>query len=106
MKMELIKKIDDLDNKFEVSFQQYMHETEPKTQLYTELLLGNEKTTTEIHDMTIKINRTKKQTQRLAMKAQQMQRENDDRNGALKKEKETIVAHYHALKKKMAKLRN
>ena len=35
-----------------------------------------------------------------------MQRENDDRNGALKKEKETIVAHYHALKKKMAKLRN
>lgn len=31
MKMELIKKIDQLDNAFEVSFQQYMHETEPKT---------------------------------------------------------------------------
>ena len=32
MKMELIKKIDALDGQFEVSFQQYMHETEQKTQ--------------------------------------------------------------------------
>ena len=29
-----------------------MHETEPKTQLYTELLSGNERTTTEIKSMT------------------------------------------------------
>ena len=52
MKMELIKKIDQLDNAFEVSFQQYMHETEPKTQLYTELLRGNEETTKDIRGMT------------------------------------------------------
>ena len=31
MKMDLIKKIDALDNAFEVEFQQYMHETEHKT---------------------------------------------------------------------------
>ena len=34
-----------------------------------------------------------------------MKRENDDRNNALRREKETIVKHYHDLKKKMAKLR-
>jgi len=83
-----------------------MHETEPRTQLYTELLGGNEKTTSDIKDMTMNINRVKKKTQRLALKAQQLQRENDDRNNALRREKDTIIAHYHALKKKMAKLRN
>ena len=41
MKMELIKKIDALDNAFEVNFQQYMHETETKTLLYSELLDNN-----------------------------------------------------------------
>ena len=51
MKMELIKKIDTLDNAFEVSFQQYMHESEPKTQLYTELLKRNEETTIAIGSM-------------------------------------------------------
>ena len=45
MKMDLIKKIDALDNAFEVSFQQYMHETEPKTLLYSDLLDNNEQTT-------------------------------------------------------------
>ena len=83
-----------------------MHETEPKTQLYTELLSGNEKTTSEIKRMSQDINRVKKKTQRLALKAQQLKRENDDRNDALKREKDTIIKHYHDLKKKMAKLRN
>ena len=46
-----------------------MHETEPKTQLYTELLSGNEKTTSEIKRMSQDINRVKKKTQRLALKA-------------------------------------
>ena len=58
--MDLIKKIDALDNAFEVSFQQYMHETEPKTLLYSELLDNNEETTKEIRDFTAQINRTKK----------------------------------------------
>ena len=105
MKMELIKKIDALDGQFEVSFQQYMHETEQKTQQYSDLLESNEDTTKNISDMTIEINRVKRKTQRLALKASQMKRENDDRNESLRKEKEAIVRHYHDLKKKMAKLR-
>ena len=36
--------------------------------------------------MTFSINRVKKQTQRLALKASQIKRENDDRNDALKRE--------------------
>ena len=55
--------------------------------------------------MTIDINRVKRKTQRLALKAAQMKRENDDRNESLRREKETIVRHYHDLKRKMAKLR-
>jgi fructose-1,6-bisphosphatase len=42
MKMDLIKKIDALDNAFEVSFQQYMSETEPKTGEYAKLLDSND----------------------------------------------------------------
>ena len=85
--MELIKKIDALDGQFEVSFQQYMHETEQKTQQYSDLLESNEDTTKNISDMTIEINRVKRKTQRLALKASQMKRENDDRNESLRKEK-------------------
>lgn len=55
--------------------------------------------------MTFNINRIKKQTQKLALKAAQIKRENDDRNEALRRERDTIVHHYHELKKKMAKLR-
>lgn len=58
--MDLIKKIDALDNQFEVSFQQYMHETETKTQLYSDLLKNNEETTEKIREMTSAINRIKK----------------------------------------------
>ena len=50
--MDLIKKIDALDNAFEVSFTQYMSETEPKTNQYSKLLDDNEKTTESIRDMT------------------------------------------------------
>ena len=55
--------------------------------------------------MTTDIGRVKKQTTKLALKAAQIKRENDDRNDALKRERDTIVKHYHDLKKKMAKLR-
>ena len=103
--MDLIKKIDALDNAFEVSFQQYMHETEPKTLLYSELLDNNEETTKEIRDFTAQINRTKKQSHKLALRASQAKRENDDRNEALRRERDTIIRHYHDLKRKMAKLR-
>mmetsp|Transcript_37838 Transcript_37838/g.46044 ORF Transcript_37838/g.46044 Transcript_37838/m.46044 type:complete len:381 (-) Transcript_37838:403-1545(-) len=106
MKMDLIKKIDSLDNAFEVEFQQYMHETEPRTQKYSEMLDANTKTTEAIYGMSVDINRTKKKTQKLALKAAQIKRENDDRNEALRREKDTIIRHYHDLKKKMAKLRS
>jgi len=69
MKMDLIKKIDALDNAFEVEFQQYMHETEGKTQEYSKLLASNNLTTIDIDLSTKKINRCKMKTQRLALKA-------------------------------------
>ena len=106
MKMDLIKKIDSLDNAFEVAFQQYMHETEPKTLQYSELLAANQDTTKAIQNSTQEINRIKRKTQRLALKSAQLKRENEDRNEALLKEKNTIQKHYHDLKKKMANLRN
>jgi len=62
MKMDLIKKIDNLDNAFEVAFQQYMHETEPKTLLYSELLESNKTTTDLISNITRDINRVKRRS--------------------------------------------
>ena len=106
MKMELIRKIDNLDNAFEVAFQQYMHETEPKTLSYSALLHDNQETTEQIKIMTHEINRVKRKTQRLALKSAQLKRENDDRNQALLEEKNTIRTHYTNLKNKMAKLRS
>jgi hypothetical protein len=38
MKHDLIKKIDDLDNEFEHSFNRYMGETEKKSQDYRDML--------------------------------------------------------------------
>ena len=69
------------------------------------MLDQNEATTEAIHGMTIDINRTKKKTQKLALKAAQIKREQDDRNHALLLEKSQIQKHYHDLKRKMAQLR-
>jgi len=69
MKMDLIKKIDALDSEFEVQFNTYMTATEGKTAEYSKMLDDNELTTAQIHDMTININRTRKKTTKLALKA-------------------------------------
>ena len=66
------------------------------------MLDQNRTTTEDIHGMTIKINRTKKKTLKLALKAAQINRENSDRNESLNLEKIQVIKHYHALKKKMA----
>ena len=82
-----------------------MHETEGKTQEYARMLFENKETTNSISFATANISRCKIKTQRLALKSAQVARENTDRNDALKREKNTIIKHYHDLKKKMAKLR-
>jgi len=87
MKMDLIKKIDALDNAFEVEFQQYMHETEQKTQDYSKMLAQNASTTDTIAEAVRDINRIKKKTTKLALKAAQVKRENDDRNNSLNLER-------------------
>ena len=51
-----------------------MHETEPKTQKYSEMLYANEQTTQAIDRMSKSINRTKRKTQKLALKAAQIKR--------------------------------
>ena len=55
----------------------------------------------EINKLQRKINICKQQTAFLTLKIQQNKKECEDRNSNLKKERDTIVTHYHQLKKAM-----
>ena len=101
MKHDLIKKIEDLDKEFEVNFNRYVSETETKAEYYKKLLEDNEKSSQQINNYQRQINRLKEQIAYWSLKMKQTERECQERNQKLKKEKEMIVKHYHDLKKKM-----
>jgi chromosome segregation ATPase len=101
MKHDLIKKIEDLDKEFEVNFNRYVSETETKAEYYKKLLEDNEKSSQQINNYQRQINRLKEQIAYWSLKMKQTERECQERNQKLRKEKEMIVKHYHDLKKKM-----
>ena len=68
MKHDLIKKIDDLDKEFEVSFNKYMSDTDGKSQRYKNLLQDNEKSAEDINKYQRRINATKQATAFLTLK--------------------------------------
>merc|ERR1712166_412405 len=98
MKHDLIKKIEDLDKEFEVSFNKYVADTETKADGYKLLLEKNGVSAETINTSQREINRLKEQTSFLTLKIQQNKKECEDRNNQVRKEKETIVKHYHDLK--------
>jgi len=106
MKHDLIKKIEDLDKEFEVSFNKYVADTETKADGYKLLLEKNGVSAETINTSQREINRLKEQTSFLTLKIQQNKKECEDRNNQVRKEKETIVKHYHDLKHIMANSRN
>ena len=101
MKHDLIKKIEDLDKEFEVSFSNYMKDTETKSDRYKALLKANEQSSEDINKFQRKINGTKQATAFLTLKIQQNKKDCDERNQQVKKERDQIVNHYHDLKKSM-----
>jgi uncharacterized protein YfbU (UPF0304 family) len=101
MKHDLIKKIEDLDKEFEVNFNRYVSDTESKADHYKKLLEDNEKSSQMINNYQRSINRLKEQIAYWSLKMKQNERECQERNMKLRKEKEMIVKHYHDLKKKM-----
>lgn len=105
MKHDLIKKIEDLDKEFEVSFNKYVADTENKADGYKHLLEKNGQSAETINTSQREINRLKEQTSFLTLKIQQNKKECEDRNNQVRKEKETIVKHYHDLKHIMANSR-
>lgn len=70
------------------------------------MLSANTETGLEINKLTKQINRLQEQTAFWRLKTQQNYRECKDRDDQLRKEKVTIVKHYHDLKRKMANQRN
>ena len=70
------------------------------------MLKQNTETSTEINSLTRQINRLQEQTAYWRLKTQQNYRECKDRDDQLRKEKTSIVKHYHDLKRKMANQRN
>ena len=101
MKHDLIKKIEDLDKEFEVNFNRYVSDTESKADNYKKLLKDNEKSSQNINTYQRNINRLKEQIAYWSLKMKQNERECQERNYKLRKEKEMIVRHYHELKRKM-----
>ena len=68
MKHDLIKKIEDLDKEFEVSFNKYVADTENKADQYKELLDKNVRSSDDINKFQREINRLKEQTAFLTLK--------------------------------------
>jgi hypothetical protein len=102
IKFDLIKKIGDLDNEFEVKFKQYRGDTQQRSADYTSLLNDSIKTSKDIGNLSRQINLSKKNTQYWSLKILQQQRECNDRDEQIMKEKLKILKHYHDLKRKMA----
>lgn len=102
MKHDLIKKIEDLDKEFEVSFNKFVADTETKASNYDELLKANQDSSDSINKYQRHINRLKEQTAFYNLKIQQNKKDCQLRNTRLKKEKDKIVEHYHGLKHTMS----
>merc|ERR1712166_45473 len=80
MKHDLIKKIEDLDKEFEISFNKYVADTETKADGYNLLLEKNGASAETINNSQREINRLKEQTSFLTLKIQQSKKECEDRN--------------------------
>lgn len=106
MKHDLIKKIELLDQDFEVQFSSYVSETESKSNDYTEKLRNNELDSDELAGIMRHISRLREVIMNWTIKKQQNSKECSDRNKKLTNEKITILKHYHELKRKMTMFRD
>ena len=102
MKMDLVKKINELDGEFEVNFRRYIVETENKTADYSKLVKENIETSKAIGILSQKITNSKNKTQYWSLRIIQQKRECTDRYEQIQKERAAITKHYHDLKRKMA----
>lgn len=105
MKHDLIKKIEMLDQDFEVQFSNYVSETDSKSNDYTEKLKKNDADSNELADVMRSISRLREVILNWSLKKQQNSKECTDRNEKLMNEKITILKHYHELKRKMTLFR-
>ena len=106
MKHDLIRKIETLDQDFEVSFSNYVSETDSKSAEYTTQLKKNEAVSTEILDLMKQIERLRMIIANWSLKKSQNSKECNERNTKLTKEKVTILKHYHELKRSMTQFRD
>ena len=106
MKHDLIKKIEELDKNFEISFNRYVSETQTKSNEYIELLGKNKKNTIDITTTIRKTKRLKAKIALLFLKMKQQKAECQDRNDKLDQEKNIIHNHYLSLRKKMMQFRD
>jgi len=106
MKHTLIKKIEALDQDFEVSFSNYVSETEANSTKYTQQLEQNDKDSRKITQYMRAISRIKENISNLILKQHQFKHDCEDRNTKLLREKITILKHYHELKRNMNSFRD
>ena len=106
MKHDLIKKIEALDENFEISFSNYVTETDSKSGDYISKLKSNEEASKEISQLMREIARLKEINENWSIKKIQNYKESSNRNSKLLEEKHTILKHYHALKRQMTMFRD
>lgn len=105
MKHDLIKKIELLDQDFEISFSNYVSDTDVNSAEYTKQLENNEKAAKQIGTLMKEIGRYKEIITNLSLKKSQNAKECGARNDKLMGEKKMILKHYHELKRKMTQFR-
>jgi len=105
MKHDLIKKIEQLDQDFEISFSNYVSDTDAKSAEYTKHLGQNEEASIEISQLIREMNRLREIISNWSHKKLQNSKECKERNQKLTQEKITILKHYHELKRKMTQFR-
>ena len=66
--MELVRKIQFLDQEFEMKFRKYLYDTEGRTADYSKLVSENIETSEVISRLTQKINNSKNKTQYWSLK--------------------------------------
>lgn len=106
LRITLEGNIDSLESKFEQSHMNYLQATDKRTQEFKFLSRKDQELGREIRQKIRKIERLINSRNHWLTKINQNEKECKERNRALLEEKNTIYAHFQALKARMNKFRN
>jgi len=105
MRHQLTTQTEQLDRDFEIQFAKYNNDTEKTSKEFEDNFKRNKDKSEEIEKMARDIDRLKERIQIWKVKTEQNAKECQERNAALRKEKNNIAKHYQDLKNRMVGFR-